>query len=189
MKDELIDEYDYDKLDLSGIDRDAGITKPASLLKNAVLTQKKAVPVTVHQMNIYIDEIDEIPEIKEFPNSGTGAQGPQGKKGMMDGERFDSMWEGAVYAYYKYVKGVWIERNHTEWVPYTDEKGKKRKFYPDFKMFGKYVEVKGIFRASDLAKMSQHPEIDFIDKTNIQPIFNELNKKLPNWKKDYIITS
>ena len=56
-------------------------------------------------------------------------------------------------------------------------------------MFNKFIEVKGIYRGTDLCKMQQHPEIDFIDKISIQPILEELNKKLPNWKKDYIVTN
>lgn len=188
-KDELVDNYDYDKLDMTCVDRDAGISKTPSFLKMSVLQQHRAVPVTANGMNEYIAEIDQIPEIKCYPNTGSGANGPQGKKGTMDGEQFDSMWEGAVYAYYRYIKGMFIERNHSEWVPYVDENGKRRKFYPDFKMFNKFIEVKGIYRGTDLCKMQQHPEIDFIDKISIQPILEELNKKLPNWKKDYIVTN
>ena len=183
-KDELVDQYDFDidpTLDTGAYD----LGYNASVLKSSLLTRHKGLVCNAYEMGKFIDSIDEPYEIPEAPNASTGA-GPQGKKGIMDGEKLDSMWEGAVYAYYKYVKGVFIERNHTEWVPYVDDNGKKRKFYPDFKLFGRFIEVKGIYRAADRCKMTQHPEIEFIDKTNIKPIWDELNKKLPNWKKDYI---
>lgn len=188
MKDSLVDDFNFDKDIKLLVDRDAGITKSARLFRMSILENHKTLPITVNQFNIYVDEIDLIPELKCYPNTNPN-QGPQGKKGIMDGERFDSMWEGAVYAYYRYIKGFPIERNYHEWVPYFDENGKKRKFYPDFKFLGTFLEVKGIYRGNDLCKINQHPEIEFIDKTKIQPILKELNKTLPNWKKDYIITS
>lgn len=186
MKDKLVDDYDFDKNIPIFVDRDAFITKSAKEFKISILKNHKTLPITVNQMESFINDISIIPELECYPNTGSGI-GLQGKKGIMDGERFDSMWEGAVYAYYRYIKGIPIERNYNEWVPYFDENGKKRKFYPDFKMLGTFLEVKGIYRGNDLCKINQHPEISFIDKNLIQPIMKELNIKLPNWKKDYIL--
>lgn len=187
-KDQLVDEYDnFDRIASVYVDPNAGILKTANSLKASILQQKRSLTVSVSEMEKYIDGIDHLPELKGKELPANSGQGPQGKKGTMDGEQFDSMWEGAVYVYYRYIKGLAIERNRTEWLPYIDDDGKKRKFYPDFKIGNRFVEVKGIYRTSDMCKMTQHPEVEFIDKTTIGPILTELTKKLPDWKKDYIV--
>lgn len=120
--------------------------------------------------------------------SNTGIRGPQGKKGTnAEGIKFDSVWEFAYYTYKKQLKGEYIERNRTESLEYFSD-GKVLRFYPDFKTLTGYVEIKGIWREKDLLKQQQHPEVEFIDGSGMKPIIDELNKKLPNWRKDYFTT-
>lgn len=159
----------------------------SDILKNSIAKQHKCTLIDPNEIDDYVNEASHIRNVEVSITHGM--YGPQGQKGYLDGEKFDSKWEAAVYCYYKYIRGIYIERNHTEWVPYTDENGKQRKFYPDFKMGGRYLEVKGIYRPADQCKMMQHPEIDFLDGTNIKPLLKELNEKMPNWKDDFIPTT
>lgn len=122
-------------------------------------------------------------DIELSPNSAIHR--PQGKKGSYDGIKFDSIWEYAYYRYTKEVKGEFIERNTTENLPYFVN-GKECKFYPDFKTAEGFVEVKGIWRERDLQKQAAHPEVKFLDSTQIKPIMKELNKAIPSWKRDYV---
>lgn len=156
----------------------------ADVLKNSISKQHKCTLIDPNDIDKYVDDADHVRKVDV--QIAKGIHGPQSQRGMLDGEKFDSKWEAAVYVYYKYLKGIYIERNHTEWVPYTDETGKQRKFYPDFKMGGCYLEVKGIYRPADQCKMTQHPEIQFLDGTTIKPLLKELNEKMPDWKKDFI---
>ena len=111
--------------------------------------------------------------------------GPIAKRGFGDGEKFDSKAEFVVYLYYKKVLMRPIERNRTEWLPYVDENGKTRRFYPDFKADGKYLEVKGFWRTADLKKQEAHPEVVFVDATVYGPWRKEVEKVLPDWESQY----
>ena len=134
---------------------------------------------------VYEKDMDCIPDYDIEPKANTAIHGPQGKKGSYDGIKFDSVWEYAYYRWKKDVKGEYVERNRTENFPYFID-GRERKFYPDFKVSTGVVEVKGIFREKDLQKQAAHPEVEFIDSSKIKPIIKELNKELPDWRKDYI---
>jgi len=140
---------------------------------------------TIEQMEEFIEQSEDL-DMPE-PRVNAALKKSPIKKGMMDGEKFDSQWEAAVWIYYKKIKCVPCERNRIEVLVYFDINGKKRKFIPDFKISGRFVEVKGQYRDSDLAKMEQHPEVEFIDSTNIGPLLTEVNKLFPNWKNDYLI--
>lgn len=133
-----------------------------------------------------MEHIGEMVEKMEPTLTITGRSKQQGVKGTAQGEKFDSKWEYIYYLYVKEVRGEYIRRNHEEWVPYYDENGKERKFYPDFCINGGYAEVKGRFRPSDLCKMEQHPEILFISADDMKEIRKEVYKKCPKWESDYI---
>ena len=120
----------------------------------------------------------------EEPFANTPLRGPQGQKGTYDGYKFDSIWEYAYYRWSKEIKGNLIERNRFEYLEY-DFDGQTKKFYPDFIENAQFVEIKGIWRAQDLEKKAQHPEVTFLDGTDIKPIIIELNNKLPNWRNEY----
>lgn len=119
------------------------------------------------------------------PFQNTGIHGPQGQRGMYDGYKFDSIWEYAYYRWSKDIRGNLISRNRFEYLEYEFE-GYTRKFYPDFEENAQFVEIKGIWRPADLEKKAQHPEVIFIDGDDIKPIIEELNNKLPNWRKEYM---
>ena len=140
---------------------------------------------TFLEMQDFIEKIDNEIALSHRYNSPLGVK-PVIHKGIMDGEKFDSKWEAIVWIYYKKIKMLPIERNHVEYLLYVDEYGKQRHFYPDFKVAGEYIEVKGRYRPSDIKKMEQHPEVQFIDATNITKLKKEVDKLFPNWEEDYI---
>lgn len=112
----------------------------------------------------------------------------QGKSGFdkKTKEHFDSIWEFAYFKYQTEILGNICKRNYTYYIEYVNDKGKKSKFYPDFSCCGMFVEVKGIFRESDLLKQTASiGKVEFIDKDGIIPIIKELNLKLPNWKEEF----
>lgn len=139
---------------------------------------------TEEEMAAYIEMADTLDDEEVKANAPTGRV-VQIKKGSADGETFDSKWEYAVWLYYKYIDCTTIERNHSEFVFYTDETGKKRKFFYDFLVGGLPVEVKGRYRPSDICKMEQHPEIQFLDSSNIKGILKEVYKHFPDWVETY----
>ncbi len=120
----------------------------------------------------------------EKPFANTPISGPQGQKGTYDGFKFDSVWEYAYYRWSKELKGNLIERNRFEYLEYEFD-GQTKKFYPDFIENAQFVEIKGIWRPQDLEKKAQHPEVTFLDGNDIKPIIEELNKNIPNWRKEY----
>ena len=154
-------------------------------LEKSIRIRHKCCVVTCEEMDEYITEQDKDKKVLE-PARNAAIHKSQGEKGTLDGERFDSKWECLVWIYYKKIQCVPCERNHVDSVAYTDSNGQLRKFYPDFKVNGQFVEVKGIYRPDDMCKMEQHPEIQFIDSSNIEPIKKEVEKRFPNWQRDYM---
>lgn len=118
------------------------------------------------------------------PFNDTAIRSPQGKKGEYSGIKFDSIWEYAYYRYTAELHGEWVERNRTDFLEYTVD-GHTHKFYPDFKTTSGFVEIKGILRVKDQEKMQQHPEVQFLFGPDIKPMIEELNRKIPHWRKDY----
>ena len=154
-------------------------------IRNYVKHRHKLPPdITEEEMSIYIEMADVLDDEELKANA---AKGPvvKIKKGSADGETFDSKWEYAVWLYYKYIECTTVERNHAEFVFYTDTTGKKRKFFYDFIICGLPVEVKGRYRPSDLCKMEQHPEIKFLDASNIKHILKAVYKEFPDWVSQY----
>lgn len=141
--------------------------------------------VDVGEYDTFVSSMNSEANFDIEPMANTPIHGPQGKKGSFDGVKFDSIWEYAYYRYKKDVKGEYIEKNKTENLPYFVN-GRECKFYPDFKVSTGFVEIKGIWREKDLQKQAAHPEVEFLDATQIKPIIAELNKKLPKWRDDYL---
>jgi hypothetical protein len=122
-------------------------------------------------------------DLEPFPN--TAIHGPQGQKCVSsDYVEFDSKWEAIFYFYEKLVSCDVIERNKKSHLPYVDENGKSRKFYPDFIVNGQFVEVKGILRPTDECKMSQCPNVRFVFGGEIKEMRKILDKKFPKWEND-----
>lgn len=143
----------------------------------------KGVPVTVEEESAYIDHIADIPDMG--PAATHSNRGPQGTRCEYQGIVFDSKWEYIFYRYNKDLKGLVVERNKTDFLPYTDETGKRRKFYYDFRVNGLPYEVKGILRPADACKMNQCPNVQFVFGDEINAMKKELDKHLPNWPKDF----
>lgn len=151
---------------------------------------QKKKPLTIDEVENYDETIEDavkLPKLKVVSTWNT-LTGPQGQKGIdaASGTKFDSKWE---YAYYRYnrAKGIMVERNWKEQLPYIDENGKQRMFHPDFvSPIDGLVEIKGILRPTDAAKMAAHPEVKFLFGEDIKPMMEWLNKNEPNWLKDYL---
>jgi hypothetical protein len=103
------------------------------------------------------------------------------RKVIADGIKYDSLWERAYHIYQSKIMGVPCERNRTEWLPYVDN-CKTKKWFPDFKCEGRWVEVKGFWRPLDFIKMEQHPEVKFVDGSEMRDIVKEVTKMFPDWK-------
>ena len=88
------------------------------------------------------------------------------KKGYYKGIYCDSSWELA-YLIYCLEHNISITRNY-DFLEYEFE-GKKFKFYPDFIVDGKLVEIKGFYTPKNKAKKEQITIVEFIDKEKIQP--------------------
>lgn len=110
----------------------------------------------------------------------------QSVSGTADGVHFDSKWEYAYYLYVKEIEGHSIERNTGDYLYYIDAAGKRRKFYYDFIVDGNPYEVKGIFRANDVLKMEQCPQVVFIYGEEMKRILKTVNKELPGWEKGFV---
>ncbi len=120
-------------------------------------------------------------------NSGkTGGyreRGGRGKQGWYKGIFCNSSWELAYVIFCKDSK-IYIERNK-QGFEYTYE-DKNHKFYPDFIVEGKYIEVKGYYDKKTKEKISQFPhEIELIDKENIRFYIDYAVSKYGNFVELY----
>lgn len=88
------------------------------------------------------------------------------KRGYYNNIWCDSSWELA-FVIYCLDHDMTIQRND-DYFEYLYD-GKIYKFYPDFIVNGKLVEIKGFYTLKNKAKKEQYPDIEFIDKDKIQP--------------------
>ena len=135
----------------------------------------------------YIDSFN-THEVEELEKEKTRQkQGFQGIKGTGDGIRFDSKWEYGYYVYVRDILGQTIERNQSDFLYYIDAAGKRRKFYYDFlENGGTFTEVKGIWRANDILKMEQCPQVTFIYGEKMKQVLKILKKEKPDWESGFI---
>ena len=106
-----------------------------------------------------------------------------GYAGYFRGIWCDSSWELAYLAYHL-DNNIPIKRNRKGF-KYTFYK-KKHKFYPDFIVDGKYVEIKGSIKRKSKAKFDQFSEeLVVIGPTEIKPYIEYTVKK---YGKDYFKT-
>ncbi len=145
-------------------------------------TYKKRQALTPEDVDEFVPNEVALPKLST--TDSIHLHGPQGRKCEFNGIKLDSNWELAYYLYMTELKGLSVERNHKEWLPYIDENGNSRKFHWDFTVMGyKKVEIKGIYRPADEQKKAQCPEVEFLDSKDLKPILAELNKRMPNWKE------
>ncbi len=103
--------------------------------------------------------------------------GGSGKKGTVDGIIYQSSWELAWILYHR-DNSISFERC-VENFPY-EFRGKTRKYYPDFKIGEKYVEVKGVIDEKTAAKFSQFPRdkvLEVFDRNAMKPILDWVVEK------------
>lgn len=150
----------------------------------AMMRQRhKGVAMSFDEMDTYIDHIADLPEM--LPATSYTNRGPQGTRCEYDGVVFDSKWEYIFYRYNKEIKGLVVERNKSEFFQYTDDTGKRRRFFYDFRVSGIPYEVKGILRPADACKMAQCPNVHFVFGDEINLMRKELDKKIPSWPRDF----
>jgi hypothetical protein len=107
-------------------------------------------------------------------------------KSIQDGVEFDSNAEKLYFNYNKYVEKKHIERNTTEALQYYDTSGQLRNFYPDFKVDGQFVEIKGVVSSLDECKRRQHPEVKWIVMGENENLFKEMKEKVDvTYKKEW----
>lgn len=157
------------------------LSKLASVQRNA----HKCCVTTQDEMDDFIKSIDHQPNLDVAPNAPMKPHQQQGQKGYgPGGEKFDSWWEFAFFLFHK-NQGDNIQRNQTEWLPYFDDTGKKRKFYPDFIVNGIFYEVKGFLRPADTCKLNQCASVQFVFGDQIKPMIEWLNKNEKGWRNSY----
>jgi hypothetical protein len=141
---------------------------------------------SVEEFEKYEQDCIKIPKINIFVN--TALRKSRVKKGVNSrSERFDSFFEYTFVEYMRTLKGHNVERNHkTQSLPYIDQVGKARKFYPDFVVDGIFYEIKGRFTETDRCKFDQHPEVKWIFAADIDMMSKELDSQLPDWRNDFI---
>ena len=88
------------------------------------------------------------------------------KRGYYKGIWCDSSWELA-YLLYCFDNNISVERNN-KYFEYEFE-GKIYKFYPDFIVDGKFVEIKGFYTPKNKVKLEKFPNVLFIDRKLILP--------------------
>lgn len=105
----------------------------------------------------------------------------RGKKGRYKGIWCDSSWELA-WVIYNIDHGLNFQRN-TDFFNYTFN-DKIRKYYPDFKIGHKYIEIKGYFTDQFKAKIENFvDELEVIDKNGIKHF---LDYVIGKYGKDFI---
>jgi hypothetical protein len=95
--------------------------------------------------------------------------------GWYQGYALDSRWELA-YLIYCLDHGKQIERN-SKGFPYTFN-GKEHRYFPDFRVDGKLVEIKGYRTDISDAKIASVDEpIEVLYKEELKPIFEYVTTK------------
>ena len=117
---------------------------------------------------------------KSAQGSGGYRQGSgRGKHGWCRGIYCDSSWELA-YVLYNTDHNIRFERNK-EGFEYEFE-NKIRKYFPDFIVDGKYVEIKGYDSPQWQAKLEQFPhKIEVLQKEEIKKYIDYASKKYGNF--------
>lgn len=105
----------------------------------------------------------------------------RGCKGRYKGYWCDSSWELA-YVIYCLDNNIKIERN-CEKREYLWE-GRKRIYYPDFIVDGKFVEIKGYETEQWKCKIRDNPDVSVLDKCGMKDILKYVIEK---YGKDFII--
>lgn len=114
----------------------------------------------------------------------------QGTKGTFRGMSCDSYWEAAWYIYQVDIQGNFVTRNTKDSFEYINADGQKARFYPDFKMQGRYHEIKGRFRENDiLKKEATEGIVTFWDGNAMKPILKAVYEFNPKWRDEYIETT
>lgn len=143
---------------------------------------------TTDDFHAYIDSfnVQDEDELESEKDVKKRKQGYQGISGTGDGIHFDSKWEYGYFVYTRDIEGINIERNTSDFLYYIDAAGKRRKFYYDFLVASQMVEVKGIFRANDVLKMEQCPQVHFVYGDEMKKILGILKKERPDWETGFI---
>lgn len=143
---------------------------------------------SIDEFDKYCDDIIKEPDVAVKAN--TAIHKSNIKKGYARGNKYDSFAEFTFCTYMEKIKLYSVERNDKiEFLLYTDEMGKTRKYYPDFIVNGAYYEVKGRLRPKDELKRRQHPEVTFVFQDEINEMAKELDDKIENWREDFIQTN
>lgn len=146
---------------------------------------------SVEQFDKFSEDLLKLPEINISSKIAKSGKQQRIKKGTNSrSEKFDSFAEYTFAQYMRLIKGYTVERNNlATFLPYIDEKGKQRKFYPDFIVNGMFCEVKGRFSEKDQCKRDQHPEVTWYFQPDINLMETELNNKFVDWKSDFFRTN
>ena len=145
---------------------------------------------SIEEFNKYCQDI--VSDSSSVPNIKANAALHKSniKKGYSKGNKYDSFAEFTFCSYMERVKGFFVQRNQRDiFLPYIDEAGKSRKYYPDFIVNGVFYEVKGRIRPNDELKMRQHPEVIFVFQDEINEMAKTLDKDYPGWRGDSIQTN
>ena len=86
----------------------------------------------------------------------------------------DSSWELAFVVYCK-EHNMSIERNKQSFEYIFNNQ--TFKFYPDFIVNSKFIEIKGFYTPKNIAKHEQYPNIEFIDRKTIKPYIKYVSEK------------
>lgn len=120
---------------------------------------------------------------KKAKERGLGGYVPgsgRGKQGRFKGIWCDSSWELA-YVIYSLDHLIPIQR--ATMYRYYEWQGKIKKYYPDFEVNGKIVEIKGYDSPQWQAKISANPDIVVLYYSDLKPI---LDYVINTYGKDYI---
>ena len=107
----------------------------------------------------------------------------RGKSGWYKGYYCDSSWELA-FVIYNIEHNIKFERNKKQFL-YTYE-NKQHNYIPDWKIDGKYVEIKGYWTEQWQAKLEQFPKDEILEVLTEQEIKPYIDYVVEKYGKDYI---
>lgn len=97
-----------------------------------------------------------------------------GKKKKYDGILFDSGWEIAYY--------IWLKDNHRifkyhpKTIKYYDNMGKERRYFPDFEVEGKLIEIKNERLIKEMSeekrKCLEQNNVELLTRTDLKEVFD-----------------
>ena len=153
-------------------------------------TMKIKVFDTVEDWEIFKKDCSKLPSMEAETKPQAAMRRSKIHRGYDEyGNKLDSEYEFVVAQYFRRCKGLFVEKNKTEWLPYYTDDGVLHKWFYDFRISSILYEVKGRVTHNDTLKMKAHPDVRWLFGEDVRTMRKELDENHPGWIKTFMRTN